>query len=497
MTTGQGISNVGAINSNVLTVQASAIPVTGSKSFTPASILPGANTDLTINVIAPSDTNLTNVSVTDALPAGVTISNSTPASKSANCSGGSLSTVTGTGTFSWSGGSINAGLTCILNAWVTSSTPGAITNTITSVQITDDQGRTLAANISTALNVSNLQVSKAFYPTTINPNGSSTLTITLTNTNTSQLTNLNVTNSLATMGGAPNNVVVAPVPNASTSCGGILTATAGASSITLTGGTVPAQAGTITGICTINVDVQGKGAAGTRSDMIPVSNVSASLAGVPISPLAQAQAQLTIATLSITVNKSFAPLLVYGGSVSTLSVQLTNPNNAVLTGIAFTDAMPAGMIIAAPANLNTGSCGGTLTGVSGASTFSFSGGSLAANTTCTLFLSTTTTVNGDLTNVIPIGAVTTFNGASNPQATQATLTNLAGVSVSKFFSPNPIPVGSVSTLTITIKNTGSAPVTNVGLLDTLPAGLVIAASPPPGTTCGGPLKPRRALRQSS
>jgi len=485
--TGQGISNVGAVNSNVLTVQASAVPVTGSKSFTPASILPGANTDLTINVIAPSDTNLTNVSVTDALPAGVTISNSTAASKSANCSGGSLSAVTGTGTFSWSGGSINGGLTCTLSVWVTSSTPGTITNTITPAQITDDQGRTLVASISAALNVSNLQVSKAFYPTTINPNGSSTLTITLTNTNTSALTSLNVTDSLATMGSSPNNVVVAPAPNASTSCGGSLTALAGASSITLTGGIVPAQVGTIAGICTINVDVQGKGATGTRTNTIPTSNVSASLAGVPISPLAQAQAQLSIAALSITVNKAFSPLLVYGGSVSTLSVQLTNPNNALLTGIAFTDAMPAGMIIATPANLNTDSCGGTLTGVSGASTFSFSGGSLAANATCTLTLSATTTVNGDLTNAIPIGAVTTFNGASNPMAAQATLTNLPGVSVSKAFSPNPVPVGSVSTLTLTIKNTGSTPLTAVALPDILTAGLVIAASPAPINNCGGSL----------
>ena len=487
VTTGQGISNVGAVNSNVLTVLASAVPVTGSKSFTPASILPGANTDLTINVIAPSDTNLTTVSVTDDLPTGVTISNSTAASKSANCSGGSLSAVTGAGTFSWTGGSINAGLTCTLSVWVTSSTPGSVTNTIAPAQITDTQGRTLAASITAPLNVSNLQVSKAFYPTTINPNGSSTLTITLTNTNISALTSLSVTNSLATMGSSPNNVVVAPVPNASTSCGGSLIATAGASSITLTGGIVPAQVNSIAGICTINVDVQGKGAAGTRTNTIPTSNVSASLGGVAISPLAQATAQLTIAPLSITVNKGFSPLLVYGGSISTLSVPLTNPNNAILTGIAFTDSMPAGMIIATPANLNTGTCGGALTGVSGASTFSFSGGSLAANATCTLTLSVTTTVNGDLTNVIPIGAVTTFNGATNPMAAQATLTNLPGASVSKAFSPNPIPVGSVSTLTLTIKNTGSTPLTAVALPDILTAGLVIAASPAPINNCGGSL----------
>ena len=117
--------------------------------------------------------------------------------------------------------------------------------------------------------------------------------------------------------------------------------------------------------------------------------------------------------------------------------------------------MPAGMIIANPADLNVGTCGGSLVGVPGASTFSFSGGSLPASTSCTLTLSATMTANGNLTNTIYAGAVTTFNGASNTQHASATLTNLPGASVSKFFAPNPIYAGQYSLLTITIQNTGN------------------------------------------
>ena len=90
-------------------------------------------------------------------------------------------------------------------------------------------------------------ISKAFNPTTIAPNGLSTLTITLTNTDASAATLLNpLVDSL------PPGVVVAAMPNASTTCsGGAPIALAGALNVTLpTGATIPAG-----GSCSIRVDV--------------------------------------------------------------------------------------------------------------------------------------------------------------------------------------------------------------------------------------------------
>jgi LPXTG-site transpeptidase (sortase) family protein len=151
------------------------------------------------------------------------------------------------------------------------------------------------------------------------------------------------------------------------------------------------------------------------------------------------------------------------------------------------------MIIANPPNLNVGTCGGTLTGVAGAGSFSFSGGSLPVGGTCTLTISVTMTVNGNLTNVILANAVTTTQGASNPQPAEASLTNLPGASISKVFAPNPIAAGDFSLLTITIQNTGNIPLTGLGLLDTLPgtlpAGLAVAGgtAPAPVNNCGGTL----------
>jgi LPXTG-site transpeptidase (sortase) family protein len=323
------------------------------------------------------------------------------------------------------------------------------------------------------------------------PNGISTLTITLQNTNTSAIINVSVTDNLPGTT-ANNSVFVAPTPNASTTCaGGVITAIPGSQTIQMTGGTIPAQIGGIPGICTISVNIQGSNTAGNRSNTIPTTNVSGTLqsTGTTVNPAQNASANLVVQNIMIGIVKGFNPLTVFGGSASTMSVQLFNPNNAQLTNISFTDNMPTGMFLANPVNFSVGTCGGALSGNPGEGSFSFSGGSLPANSTCTLTLSVTTNVNGNLTNTIPAGAVNTTNGVSNLDPAEATLTNLAGASISKFFSPNPMTVGSYSLLTITIQNTGNIPLSGVGLRDTLRAGITIAGppGPPPINHCGGTL----------
>ena len=96
-------------------------------------------------------------------------------------------------------------------------------------------------------------------------------------------------------------------------------------------------------------------------------------------------------------------------------------------------------------------------------------------------------VNGNLTNNIPAGAVTTAERATNADPVEASLTNLPGASVSKAFSPNPISANSTSMLTITIKNTGTIELVQMGMTDTLPNGLTIASQPAPVNHCGGTL----------
>jgi LPXTG-site transpeptidase (sortase) family protein len=476
------------------------------KTFVPDPIDVGQSTRLRIDLFAPADTDLTNFSITDNLPAGVTVSNSTAASVN-NCGSTPprvLTANTGATFISLTGATIPAGTRCRINVWVTSSTPGTVTNVISPTDISNDQNRHPSGDLTDTLTVNspeNLSVTKAFFPPTVSPGGLSTLTITLQNTYASPLINTSLTDNLPGTT-IPNAVIVAPVPNASTTCaGGNVTANPGLQIITMTGGTVPAQVGGVPGVCTITVTVQGNDSNATpsnRTNIIPIANVSGTVqnTGVTVNPTADATAILRTELLTIGVVKGFNPVLVYGGAYSTMSVQLVNPNNIALTGIAFTDNMAllgTGMELADPVAFDVGACGGVLTGNPGDTSFSFSGGVLPPNSNCILTLRVVMAVNGNLTNRIPAGAVTTDNGVSSTQPTEASLTNLPGASISKSFNPNAILVGEYSTLTITIQNTSNIPLVDMALTDnlpgTLPAGLEIAGAlaPPPVNNCNGAL----------
>jgi uncharacterized repeat protein (TIGR01451 family) len=225
------------------------------------------------------------------------------------------------------------------------------------------------------------------------------------------------------------------------------------------------------------------------TNTISPANITNNENRVPSADLTSSLTVIGAGIQAIAVVKGFDPLTVFGGSASTMSIQLLSSSSDTLTDIAFTDNMPDGMILANPINFNVGACGGTLSGTPAESSFSFNGGTLPPFGSCTLTLSVTMTVNGNLTNVVPAGAVTTANGVTTVDPAEASLTNLPGVSISKFFVSNPITPGSDSALTITIQNTGNIPLSGMGFSDSLPAGLAIsrASAPEPVNNCGGTL----------
>lgn len=489
VTTNEGATNTRSASTNVR-VYGDQAGITGSKSFSPSSITVGGTSTLTINIQAPADSQLTNFSLTDALPSGVRVANPPNATKNTNCVGGVFAPSAGDTTLTYTGGTIPINTNCRLTVSVIGEQPGSFTNVISPANISNNENRNITSNITATLTVSGLSVSKVFQPGTVNPNGVSTLTITLTNNNTEQIDNVSLTNTLP--GTLTQGVVIANPPRASTTCGGgSVTATAGTQTITLSNGIIPAKVGSVAGICTIVVDVVGKGTSATHTNTIPAGGVTGVIHGTSISISNPSAATATLRILAITIGvvKGFNPLTVSGNSASTLSIELSNPNNVPLTGIAFSDNLPqrppdGGMYIANPPNFSVGTCGGTISGSPGDTSFSYSGGSLPPNGSCTLSLSVGMNVENNLINEIPAGGVTSTNGASNPQAANATLTNMGGAGVSKYFITNPILPGGTSTLRITIQNISNFPVTGMGLIDTLPSGLTIA-SPPATPQCGG------------
>ena len=189
------------------------------------------------------------------------------------------------------------------------------------------------------------------------------------------------------------------------------------------------------------------------------------------------------------VSKLFAPSTISIGQAATLTITVTNGNATTLNLAAVSDTLPAGLIIANPANTST-SCGsGTAVAAPGGITLGLSGGTIPASGSCTISAAVTGTSAGTFTNTIPIGAVTTANAGGNTAAANASITVALGPSVNKAFSPAAIAPGGISSLTLTLVNPTATALSAAAISDALPAGITVAVTPNATNNCGGSFAP--------
>jgi LPXTG-site transpeptidase (sortase) family protein len=177
------------------------------------------------------------------------------------------------------------------------------------------------------------------------------------------------------------------------------------------------------------------------------------------------------------LTKSFSPDPVAVGGTSTLTFAITNPNPyADLNGIAFSDTLPGGVTVATSSPVTT--CGGSLS-TTAPDTINFAGGSLAAGTSCTLSgITVTAASTGSHLNLS--GNISATNSGTNfgqGGTASDTLTALAPPQIEKLFTPNPVVVSGISTLTFTITNPNQDySLSGVAFTDLLPAGVTVSGS---------------------
>ena len=284
-------------------------------------------------------------------------------------------------------------------------------------------GRTLAQTGAVTLDTNSVTVcsllpqvvpavSKMFAPTQINAGGTSTLTVTVSNQNP-----FLITLTAPLIDTLPIGLVIAAAPNARTSCGGgvLVSATAGANTVTLPmGATVGSSSN-----CTISVDVT-SAQPGVYVNTIPVNALQTSNGN----NLAPAVATLTVVGLTVpALSKSFTPSTINAGGISTLTIVLTNANATLATTTAaLVDNLPSGVVIAAVPNAST-TCGGgsAVTTTAGGNTVTLpSGRSIPANGSCSVSVAVTTATAGSYLNTLPVAALQTTNG-NNPAPALATL----------------------------------------------------------------------------
>jgi uncharacterized repeat protein (TIGR01451 family) len=315
--------------------------------------------------------------------------------------------------------------------------------------------------------VTPIQLQKVFGAAMIPVGGTTSLTFNLFNPDESvEQSAIAFTDTL------PAGLVVS-TPNglSSSLCGGTITATAGTNTISLAGADLVATA-----LCSFSVNVTGI-APGVQNNSTTVNSTEGG-AGTP------ATATITVVGPP-TIRKVFGAATVPLGGTTSLTFTLANPNTTVdLTGVAFTDTLPAGLRVALFNGLTDG-CGGTATATGGSTFISLSGGTIAAGGTCQLGLNVTGVAVG--VDVNTTGAISSTEGGTGRTAS-ATITVLAPPMVTKSFGASSILVGGTTTMTLVLANPASNPVTltGVGVSDTLPSGLAFVVL---GLSCTGGVGP--------
>jgi uncharacterized repeat protein (TIGR01451 family) len=441
-------------------------PLQVAKAFLPTEVGRNVESRVTITITNPGSTAATNLSFTDTFPAGL-VPSGTP--DVANTCGGTATP--GANSITLSGGTLAGASSCSVSLDVVSALPGTYLNSINLGDVTSSTVPANTTNTNATLTVlSPLQAVKTFVPDTIAAGGTTTLRVTLTNSANAStaITGVAFTDTY------PAGLVNAAPVVTNTTCGGTVTAIAGAGSFSFAGGTIPAA-----GMCVVEINVTAA-ASGSYLNDIPAGAVTSTNAG----PTDTATSDTLEVSGPLTINKSFATDPIGPGGTSVLTVTLANPNAFAVTGTAFTDSYPVAITNAAAPNAST-TCGGSVTAVAGGSSVALSGGTVAASSNCTVTVTVTSSTAGTHTNTIPTGAVTTNNAGSSTAPASDTLTVNAPPAIAKSFTPVTIAPAGTSTLTITLSNSNSVPLTGVAFTDAYPAAIANAATPNASTTCGG------------
>ena len=475
-----------------------------TKSFSPGTVSSGGRSTVTIRLANSGGAALTNVRVTDPLPAGMVLGS--PTNAYTTCDGATaIAGNPGATSLVLTGATVAAGGTCDLRFDVVATGAASWTNTIPAGNIVAlDSGVTNQAPVAGTLTYTagdNLTVAKATSPSTLAfPGQPSRLTITITN-GTTAVTGLRLTDYFTSDGQAAspaNGMVIAASPLPSTTCsGGSVTAAPGGASVAINGASLAASAS-----CTVSVNVTATKTGGI-TNYIPVGAIRTDQG---LSNSLQATTSLTTQT-NIGVAKQFTPGVMKPGERSRLRLTFYNGGSQPASNLSVIDNLPAGLTVPAGPNPTT-TCSGATVSAPSTTQVRVNGGSLAAAAggvaaSCYAEIDVTAAAEGNYANTIVAGALTaTVGGGSvtNADPATATLRVKQPVVIHKAIGGftldvgNPVGFttgeasrtpGATAPLVIRLENPNADNLTEATLTDNLPTGLVVATTPAAVTTCAG------------
>lgn len=478
-------------------------PMQSAKSFNPVGPLQeGVTTRMRLLIYNASLNPLTNAALSDNLqlsgggvgPGQLRVA--TPANASTDCVGTPVITaLPGSTSITMNGATVPARPasyvyygSCSLFVDVVGPA-GSYNNTFTAVANETPTNGSPAISVNSTSNVANvvynpaLTAAKSFSPINVASGGRSRVNVRLGNLGNVPITNARVIDPL------PAGMTVANPANASTTCAGStsFTTVPGASSATMTGATI-APAST----CDFLFDVVATGPT-DWTNTIPAGNITADNGITSQTPVAATLVRNTQPKL--TVSKSLTPSTIAGpGETSVLEIDIANtePGAQAVSGLNLSDYYTvdgtAGAALNGMANETTPAptttcTGGIVSADPDGNFVALTGGTLVAGGACRIFVSVTSVQVGGITNFIPVGGISTAQGVTNVDPASSSLSTSSNVTLGKQFTPNVVKPGDSSRLRITFYNPVAQKGTNLTVTDTLPAGVVISATPNPITTC--------------
>ncbi|MGH1542199.1 MAG: beta strand repeat-containing protein [Arenicella sp.] len=324
---------------------------------------------------------------------------------------------------------------------------------------------------------SKLSVAKEFLDDPVTAGDSVTMRLTLTNLDPiNSISDVDVTDNLgAVITGMEVSSLVAP-----SNCAGFGFAIGGLSSPTfsVTNGTLPGGASCVV---EANVDIPSGTAAGSYTNT--TSTITGTIGSTPVSGPAASDNFIVAQTLLF--SKAFdGPTTATG--TATLSFTITNPGTDSVSNIGFSDDLNSVIPGLIATSLPAVPCGAG-SSITGISSLSFSGGTLAAlGGSCSFDVEVLVPANATAGQFPNTTSELFIQGLSVAAPATADLIIEPMPIFSKVFTPDTIVFGGISTLTFTIDNSASSlAADNLDFTDNFPSGLIVATPANAATTCTG------------
>ncbi len=439
-------------------------PVVGiavTKSDGSATYTPGGTATYTIVVSNSGPTSALSLTVTDPLPAGVTLKGNVACVAAGNANCGTVTGASGQASFGATGAAIAAGAgnTLTFTVPVAFAAAMSLDPMINAVTVTERGTPPVVAADSDALSANvSLMVIKSDGSATYTPGGTATYTVVVTNTGITDALDVTVDDPL------PAGVTLTGPVTCTALIGGDCGAVTGA-----TGGTRFGTTGAhIVARATITFTAPVAFAASLTTDPL-VNSVTVKDVGSGASGTASDSDRRASSGSGPTLAKSIAPASIASGGSTTLTLTLGNANPAAATlTTAFVDTMPAGVTTTSG---NTGTCANVT--VTSTQVTMPAGATLPAGG-CTIVVTLTSSSPGTVVNTT--GPLVTGDGSAPPASAPLTITGGGGgptadLAITKTNNASSVTPGGTVTYAIVATNNGPSAVTGAMVADTLPATL--------------------------